>query len=310
MKLKYKFKNGMILGEVIFAFFLCGILLAISIYMFKSNDVSKTPYIYSVLKNLPNINKVIMQECYEEGFCSNYTELPDNVNEYCERLANNLVTTGAVNCSTGGDASISAYGKGQNLRLANGSSFYGLSPRDGWDIVRFNGRDINYYLDVYIDINGANNGDNVLGTDIFPIRIFKNGAVVPSVDFYNNFDAREDDEFFAYRVVLNKAQDENNKNTRVIQVLDARNQQEINDELPFREKVSYKEAICVSNPSLYPRYFQGEDCNNYTILGACNFDKPSAEDILNYPHLSDKSAYCSIEPVKPRGSGIFKIFGI
>ena len=307
MKLKANFKNGMILGEVIFAFFLCGILLGISIYMFKSNDVSKTPYIYSVLKNLPNINKVIMQECYEEGFCSNYTELPDNVNEYCERLANNLVTTGAVNCSTGGDASISAYGKGQNLRLANGSSFYGLSPRDGWDIVRFDGRDINYYLDVYIDINGANNGDNVLGTDIFPIRIFKNGAVVPSVDFYNNFDARDDEEFFAYRILLNKALNEDNPNSRVIEVVDARTPDEISDELPFREKVSLKEAICTTNPELFKRYFQGEVCDGYTILPACNFD---SGDSQKYPHLNDKSAYCTFEPVKPRGSGIFKIFGI
>ncbi len=307
MKLKANFKNGMILGEVIFAFFLCGILLGISIYMFKSNDVSKTPYIYSVLKNLPNVNKVIMQECYEEGFCSNYTELPDNVNEYCERLANNLVTTGAVNCSTGGDASISAYGKGQNLRLANGSSFYGLSPRDGWDIVRFDGRDINYYLDVYIDINGANNGDNVLGTDIFPIRIFKNGAVVPSVDFYNNFDARDDEEFFAYRILLNKALNEDNPNSRVIEVVDARTPDEISDELPFREKVSLKEAICTTNPELFKRYFQGEVCDGYTILPACNFD---SGDSQKYPHLNDKSAYCTFEPVKPRGSGIFKIFGI
>lgn len=307
MKFKANFKNGMILGEVIFAFFLCGILLGISIYMFKSNDVSKTPYIYSVLKNLPNVNKVIMQECYEEGFCSNYTELPDNVNEYCERLANNLVTTGAVNCSTGGDASISAYGKGQNLRLANGSSFYGLSPRDGWDIVRFDGRDINYYLDVYIDINGANNGDNVLGTDIFPIRIFKNGAVVPSVDFYNNFDARDDEEFFAYRILLNKALNEDNPNSRVIEVVDARTPDEISDELPFREKVSLKEAICTTNPELFKRYFQGEVCDGYTILPACNFD---SGDSQKYPHLNDKSAYCTFEPVKPRGSGIFKIFGI
>ena len=307
MKFKANFKNGMILGEVIFAFFLCGILLGISIYMFKSNDVSKTPYIYSVLKNLPNINKVIMQECYEEGFCSNYTELPDNVNEYCERLANNLVTTGAVNCSTGGDASISAYGKGQNLRLANGSSFYGLSPRDGWDIVRFDGRDINYYLDVYIDINGANNGDNVLGTDIFPIRIFKNGAVVPSVDFYKNFDARDDEEFFAYRILLNKALNEDNPNSRVIEVVDARTPDEISDELPFREKVSLKEAICTTNPELFKRYFQGEVCDGYTILPACNFD---SGDSQKYPHLNDKSAYCTFEPVKPRGSGIFKIFGI
>ena len=307
MKFKANFKNGMILGEVIFAFFLCGILLGISIYMFKSNDVSKTLYIYSVLKNLPNVNKVIMQECYEEGFCSNYTELPDNVNEYCERLANNLVTTGAVNCSTGGDASISAYGKGQNLRLANGSSFYGLSPRDGWDIVRFDGRDINYYLDVYIDINGANNGDNVLGTDIFPIRIFKNGAVVPSVDFYNNFDARDDEEFFAYRILLNKALNEDNPNSRVIEVVDARTPDEISDELPFREKVSLKEAICTTNPELFKRYFQGEVCDGYTILPACNLD---SGDSQKYPHLNDKSAYCTFEPVKPRGSGIFKIFGI
>ena len=309
MNLKAEFKNGMILGEVIFAFFLCGLLFAISIYMFKSNDVSKTPYIFSILKNLPNVNNAIMQECYDEGSCSNYTELPDDTAEYCERLANNLVTTGKVDCRENGDTTNVLYGKGQNFRLANGSSFYGINPRDGWDAVRLNGNDVNFYLDVYVDVNGENSGDNLLGKDVFPIRIFKNGAVVPSVDFDNDFDSREDDEFFAYRVVLNKAINVNEANSRVVQILDARNSQEITDKLPFKEKVSYKEAICIANPDLFERNFQGENCSGYTILPACDF-KSNNPDLNLYPHLNDNSAFCTIEPVKPRGSGIFKIFGI
>lgn len=307
MKLKANFKNGMILGEVIFAFFLCGILLGISIYMFKSNDVSKTPYIYSVLKNFPTINKTIMEECYADGSCDSYTELPESTAEYCERLAGSVATAGNVNCTVAGNTTIKFDDLGQNFQLANGVSFYNVNPRDGWNKVRLDATDVNDYIDVYIDVNGSKNGDNVFGEDVFPIRIFRNGAVVPSVNFDKNFDARDDEEFFAYRILLNKALNEDNPNSRVIEVVDARTPDEISDELPFREKVSLKEAICTTNPELFKRYFQGEVCDGYTILPACNFD---SGDSQKYPHLNDKSAYCTFEPVKPRGSGIFKIFGI
>ncbi len=306
----YKFKSGMILGEVIFAFFLCGILLAISIFMFKSNDVSKTPYIYSVLKNLPSVNDVIMQECYDEGSCQSFTELPDTTVEYCERLANNLVTVGNVNCNVGGDSSHAAYTKGQNIRLTNGVAIYGITTKNNWETLNLSSKQVNSYIDVYIDVNGEKNGQNLLGIDIFPVRIFKNGAVVPSFDDKNGFDAREDEEFFAYRVVVNKAADVNNEDARDVEVLDARSSEEIENEIPFKEKVSFKEAICISNPDLFPRYFENENCDGYTLLDACDFEGADASDIANYPHLSDKSAYCSVEPVKPVGSGIFKIFGI
>lgn len=320
MKLKHCFKSGMILGEVIFAFFLCGILLAISIYMFKSTDITKTPYIYSILKNMPVAIRAAIDDCYDDGLCETKTELPQNMVTACQVIADSLVTVGEVHCSEKGndkyqyktENGFETYG--MNFQLANGIAFYGFVQPHGWFSVRDldqSDDDANYYVDVYVDINGPKNGKNKYGDDIFLFRFFRNGMVSPSYDIeLRNYDATVDEEYFPYRILLNKAENENNREQRVIEVLDARTNQQIQDDLPFLEKVSFKEAVCKTNTKAFQRYFQGEDCNGIDILPACDFDSPSAHDIATYPHLGDNTAYCTFEPVKPRGSGVFKIFGI
>lgn len=318
MKLKFNFKNGMILGEVIFAFFLCGILLAISIYMFKSTDVTKTPYIYSILKNMPVAIRGAIDDCYDQGICETKTELPNDLFLACQVIADSLVTAGDVYCTQDGNP-YSEFRlndefdtkKGMNFQLANGIAFYGIVQPYGWYSVKVDQEDANYYVDAYVDINGPQNGKNIYGDDVFLFRIYRNGFVAPSYDLeHREYDATTDEEFFAYRVLLNKASSENNKEQRIVQVLDTRTPQQIEDGLPFREKVSFKEAVCFANDNNFKRYFQGESCDDIDTLSACNFENPTAHEIAEYPHLEDKSAYCTFEPIKPRGSGIFKIFGI
>ncbi len=301
-------KNGMILGEVIFALFLCGILLGISIHMFRSNDVSKTPFIYQVLKNLPVANKAVMQDCYNSGICTNQNELPDSVIKYCTLLTENVLVTGETNCTTDGSDTVkiavgsSSYGL--NFRFINGTAFYNMTPKGDWETLDSGSE----YIDAFIDINGPNSGENTLGSDIFPIRIFKNGEVIPSI-VKDKFDATDDEEFFSYRAVVDKASDDKNVNIRTRTALDARDDNQINNNLPFREKISFIEAMCITNPNSISRYFDSTDtdCNGYTILDACDFDDG---DSTTYPHLSDPTAFCTVEPVRPRATGIFKIFGI
>lgn len=306
-------KSGMILGEVVFALFICGIIMGISIHMFKSNDVSKTPYIYSVLKNLPAVNKAVSEDCYRDGTCTNPNVLPDSITEYCTRLSENFVTSGAVDCNTGiavtgsltgtNGNSISFTGTGgikQNFRLTNGTSFDNITSNANWKTTDGS----NEYIDVLIDINGGNAGKNQVGNDIFPIRIYKNGEVIPSNETATN--SHTDEEFFSYRVVLNRAVDENNPNSRINDVADARTAAQINDDLPFREKVSFQEAICISNPDLITGYFGTKaSCEGFNLAQYCDFSDASTN-----PYKNDKTAYCTVEPVRPRGSGIFKIFGI
>ena len=304
---KFNKKNGMILGEVIFALFICGILLGISIYMFKSNDVSKTPFIYAVMKNLPEVNKVIAEDCFEDGTCGSNMELPDDLAEYCQRLSDNFATSGAVNCSdeiTDAKNTFTYYSSWiQNFRFTNGVAFYNINQKSGWQTVN-NNQYNNQYIDIFMDINGANNGDNTLGTDIFPLRIFKNGDVVPYEE--DDYDARDDEEFFGYRIVLNKASDDNTSDIRTNEVMDANN-----GTGTFREKVSYTEAVCLVNPELFEEYFDETNiCSNIAVLDACNFDDYTASNLTDYPHLADKSAYCTVEFVKPRAGGIFKLFGV
>lgn len=290
----------MILGEAIFALVLCGILMGIAIHMFKTNDVAVTPYIYSVMKNLPEANKILAEESYQEGTSSRINELPDSTLEYCARLADLFVVSGEVNCSTTGSSTFTATidntKYGQNFKLTNGVSFYHMNPGSWDDSLE------NNFIDAFIDVNGSKNGANALGEDVFPIRIFKNGDVVPS--YTSNMKSFEDEEFFAYKIVVNKGLNANNKISRVEETADARTTTEKTSGYPFRDKVSFKEGICISNPSLISEYYKNETCTGYTLIDQCN---PSSE---SYPYISDKSAYCKLEPVKPSGSGIFKIFGI
>lgn len=276
-------KQAMILGEVVFALFVCGILLGISINIFKSNDVTVTPKIYSILKNLPDINGVISEDCHDDGTCTAMNTLPDDRANYCERLADMLVTSGNVDCSTNNSEDV-------NFNLASGISFKGLVGNNGNRWTENNGRK---YIDVQLGINGTD----------YPIRIFQYGEVIPGPAFVN------DDEFFSYRAVLNHASNrrigENNENadetdkfSRKTDVLSF-----VDNNRPL-EKVSFRRAVCGTNPELIGRYYVAAD--NVNCQGIDQLEECEAESFEDW----DNSAFCTVQPVKPRGSGIFKIFGI
>ncbi len=298
---KKNYKKGMILAEVLFTIVLCGILIGISIFLFKSKDVTKTPYIFSVLKKLPEVNSLIADECFSKGNCDTEGVLPDDLFQYCMMLSDSFISSGEINCTPSGSPNsvitIGSETYGMNFKLSNGVAFYGLNPEQ-WDDSLSNN-----FIDVFIDIDGAKKGENALQEDIFPLRIFKNGEVVPS--YTDDFKAYEDEEFFAYRIILNRAANPDNPISRRKEIVDAKTSlKNLSladfDKISFKEKVSFKEGICASNPQSIEKYFADENCNEYQRLDIC------APEGTN----DDPSAFCELEPVKPRGSGIFKIFGI
>ncbi len=309
MDMKTRTKKAMVMAEVLLALFLCGILMTIAICMFKSSDIAVTPHIYSVLKNLPRVNKIIMDECFEEGRCSAYNKLPSDLTEYCTKLSEVFVTSGEINCTNGGSTStkLNAGGEnsGLNFKLTNGVAFYKIT-QGNWKTLETGGTDRNY-IDIYIDVNGARNDENKLGKDVFRLRIFENGEVIPTDD--NDVNSHLDDEFFAYRAILNRALDDTNVNSRVEEVLEQIDNEDRNqkDDMEYRNKFSFQEAICLTNPSHIKHYFGKEaECEDIDLHTLCDFRQSND----NNPYRNDKSAYCRIEPVKPKGAGIFKIFGI
>ncbi|MCD8024944.1 MAG: hypothetical protein LUE64_05370 [Candidatus Gastranaerophilales bacterium] len=297
--------SAMVLAEVVMAILICAIIVGASVCVFKSNDVTKSPFIFSVLKNLPDANKLVMEDCYNAGGCSSPTSLPDSTLQYCTRIADMVGTSGEVVCTSSGSSSYKYSSMGMNFKLTNGVAFYNMTA--SWSTLSSN-VSISY-IDAYIDINGPKNGDNKLCSDIFPIRIFKNGAVVPSPKKTisgTSCSPYTDDEFFTYRVILNRASDSSNQNSRIKEIVDTTSGVTTGSNLPFRERVSFLEALCVSNPDDITNYYTSSEatCSAYSLLDDCDFSDSSN------PYYDDKSAYCTVEPVKPRGTGIFKIFGI
>lgn len=300
---KNKKHFGMVLAEVLFALFLCGIILALSICMFKSNDVSKTPHIYSVFKNIPAANKIIINECHNDGSCQNPSLLPDSVQEYCTRLADNFVTSKKVDCTNNNNSiTINGTSYRKNFTLTNGVSFFDIT-KDNWDNST---TPPNNYIDAFIGVGTRPDTQKVLGIDLFPIRIFKNGEIVPGVS--GTIRSYDDEEFFSYRAIVNHALDDNNRNSRVKGIIDSRTTTDKTNNIQPVDRFSFRDAICLTNPDLLERYYTGVTCDAAVSQSAsCIFTGANAS---KNPYINDKSAFCTVEPVKPKGSGIFKIFGI
>ena len=325
-----KNKNGMVVAEVLVAFIVCGIILTISIQMFKSNDLSKKPFIYSVMKNLPMVNTVIADDCYREGTCSEKRQLPLNRKEYCLRLANNLTVTGNINCELHGTDNPEDYRTLNgvkyyyNFRMTNGVAFYGLTNTDDgtsdtWQSIAKNLSSdyANQYIDIFVDLN-SKYGNNVFGDDVIPIRIFKNGDIIPGLitgddvttreQYYNNAD------IFGYNVVLNEFDADNG--SLKTNSIDLRTEDEINANDPPKFTVSFREAVCRAYNNvndnndgkadeLLTRYYGYKDdywCeldgSDYAQAGVCQ----TAE--------GNQNQHCTIEIAKPKSSAFARLFGL
>ncbi len=308
--------KAMVLAEIMIALFICTILMGVSVYMFKATEVKISPYVYSVLDALPKANRMVINQCYQEGTCSVQNLLPDNMGEYCTRLSEQLGTVGDVYCSTSGDANssitLNRVTYGRNLILTNGVSLYNLNPSSGW-----NASDYAPYIDIIMQIGTSTK----LGEGLFVLRVLKYGEVIPGRSITSDgitYSALDDELFFPYRIMLNKAYDNQSSYIRTRVVVDAKevlnsyedeggNSASYYDssELPFRDKMSFREAICATDDKLFSLYYAGqEECGSIKMLEVCSARSG------NGAASEDLSAYCYAAPYKPRGAGIFKVLGL
>lgn len=286
-------KSGMTLAEVILALLICCVIITIAGVSFSSKDFKRTPYLMSILKNIPEANTIVMHDCYEEGTCNSQNQLPDSTIEYCTRLADVFLTTGNADCiTTDADAT--------NFKMTNGVSYFNFNIEGNQNWHKNNIEHPKNYIDIVADING-DRGENINLIDRFAFRIFKNGEIVPNV--MDDVKLYEREDLFAYKVFINKAEvtpeGQVNSKIRVVEPVDTRTDDEIEAEVSYNQKISFKRAVCMAHGAeLLQRYYgNGESCNGegYQLLPECNFNSKSNIAV----QAGDNTAFCFVQPTKP-----------
>lgn len=302
--------NAMVLAEFIVAIFICGVLMTLSVHMFRANDMTKVPYIYSFLNQIPEANTYAVKECNFSGGCKDKGALPDNRETYCALLTEALGTSGDVDCKDGikethkdlnGENELNLY---KNFTLINGVSVYNLSYQG----AQWQGNNPKY-IDAFIGIKvrkskpstsdeTARKGNGSIGENIFPVRIFKNGEIIPS--YYEDLETFNDDELFAYKVVLNKTKD----NGELREDITLSFSPDGSNSTDVKEKVSrttFKDAVCRAGGINELRHYFPDitdiSCDSTVVLNEC-------------ANNQDKTAYCYVQYIKPQATGIFKFFNI
>ena len=327
-----KRKNAMILAEVLAALIICGILFLVSVYMFKGIDISRKPYVYSTIDQLMNANELIIDECFQEGACQKRGLLPARASDYCSRLADIFNTTGNVFCSTDDLSPDTLTGFAMadqdnvyhfNLRLLNGVSIYGLTKRSvsatqgqtgeqedvNWTRVAGWNENNMEYIDILIDVNGKK-GENTMREDVFPLRIFRNGNIVPG--YYgsaNNIENRAfEDRDGAFEYGINRHEvAEGNYQDDTKAALGYKTEANQPIETAELTQLSFQQAVCraydtnTANSMLENYYGSGNftRCENNEQLEICQSDNNTAQDIR----------YCTVRQIKPATGGLFRIFG-
>lgn len=325
-----KMKKAMVLSEVLLALIVCGVILVISIHMFKSTDVTRTPYIYSTMQNLNQANEIIMQECADKGTCQEGS-LPEDLSTYCLSLSEKYNTVGEVLCRNRDQNIItqSAENTAQfrrtngandydyNIKLPSGIGIYGILENGNWKTIEYqnavsNKEAANKYIDIVLDTNAQGRPNHFLD-DVYPIRIFSNGDVVPGVLDSDNggishrgFDSSE---VFGYRVI--KKRTENNSTTTT--VADIRTQAEKTADAPYRaETLTFREANC--------RAYDNNKAN--TILKKYYNDVDGVKNLANWcsgfetdgvsqaADCTQENVICEVEQTRPKASGFIKFMGL
>ena len=289
--------KAMVVAEVLFALIVCGIILTLSVQLFKSRDISVTPHLYATIRNISQANDMIIRACENNGVCENAGSLPGDVHTYCQYLSDYFMTSGKVYCTdndtTSETFSANNISANKNFTMSNGVSVAGLVDDDWSD----DDDGTISHIDIYVKVENPRKNYVAFGENFFPLRIFINGDVIPSIGggnaavdregaATNNF--YEDAYFFAYNGIINEAFDPNNLQNNVRKT----------SSIPGVQKVSFREALCMTNPDGISRYFANENCTGIIRAQDCT------------PNNADRSAFCTIEPVKPTGTGLFKVFGL
>jgi len=325
-----KMKQAMVLSEVLLALIICGVILVISIHMFKSVDVTRTPYIYSTMQNLSEANSVIMLECANKGTCTEGF-LPEDLSTYCLLLSEKYNTVGEILCRnsdqdviTQNDENTEKFRRTNgntdydyNIKLPSGIGIYGILENGNWKTIEYqnavsNKEAANKYIDIVLDTNAQGKPNHFLD-DVYPIRIFSNGDIVPGVldstgggISHKGFDSSE---VFGYRVI--KKRTENNSTT--ITVADIRTSTEKTADAPFRtEALSFREANCRAYGSakattILKKYYNDVDGVENLANWCSGFETGGVSQAAD---CTQENVICEVEQTRPKASGFIKFMGI
>lgn len=322
-----KFKNGMTIAEVLLAFAVCAVIFVLSIHMFTSTDVKRRPYVYSTMNNLREVNSYIMEDCYEEGTCNIQNELPQSLTEYCIRLNDKYNASGDVICDTSTESqnlissNTSLYQRingndtyNYNLKLTSGVAIFGILDNAEWQEIKYKiGNDEhtspNKYIDIIIDTNGKNE-PNVFLDDIYPIRIFANGDVVPGVlkassngTTLNGFDYSD-----IYDYTIRKKVTENNSITMF--AADIRTEAEKTAKVDIKDHdLNFREAMCraygnqIATKMLQRYYNDALEINDDWCKAFSATNSQAADCARN-------NTLCEVRQTRPKTTGFIKFIGL
>lgn len=318
-----KFKKAMTLAEVLLAFGVCGVVFLVSINMFQSMDVKRLPYVYSTMNNLREVNSYIMTDCFNEGTCSIQNVLPNSLQEYCTRLNEKYNTSGDVICTIGTDSQnlissdTSKYQRtngndtyNYNLKLTSGVEIFGILDNANWKEITYgtnNHTSPNKYIDIIIDTNGKNEPNKFLD-DVYPIRIFSNGDVVPGVlkassngATLNGFDYAD-----IYEYTVRKKVTQNDSTT--ISIADMRTAAEKSRNAAMEKNgVNFREALCraygnTKATTILQRYYN--DALVSTDWCSAIATNAQAAD------CAQDNTICEVKQTRPKTNGFVKFIGL
>lgn len=183
-----KFKNGWTMAELVVAMMVLAVLMMLSLQVLKPKKIKVIPFTYAAIKNLNVGAKSVLDVNRIEELTNDATDIPvANSNKSCVDIAEAFSLTGSYNCVNGTNTH-PAIGKGNtgspNFQTANLITYSGLEKdfveKTRGDATRLNpcGTRPVGIKDIMIDIDG-DEGENKVGVDQFPIKLFDTGEVVP-----------------------------------------------------------------------------------------------------------------------------------
>lgn len=194
---KNNVKQAWTIAEMVVSMLVLAVLIGLSVQVIKPNKIRKLPFGYASIKNLEDAGKYVLKEVGKMNMPDNNNDgsdfKPDGTNKenrtcYLMADAFSLVQvdgqTYDYNCKVG---TTSTHTK-PNFQTSNLISYWGLEQpfKTGADYVRGTATSSNECAtvevgmkDVIVDLDGPKNGENRLGIDIFPLKMFSTGEVFP-----------------------------------------------------------------------------------------------------------------------------------
>ena len=165
-------------AEVMLVCLIIGIVSVVFMRVASSRDKYAVKMMYfAANKNLKQATDYAIAVGYKADDGSVSYKFPDTGNKFCNYVKDVFNIVGTENCYA--TAASTDFVKGKyppptpSFMLSNNATFYNV----GANVINKTGSTDGYY-DIFVDVNGAGKGDNVLNSDVFEFY------VTPSAKFY------------------------------------------------------------------------------------------------------------------------------